>query len=253
MILKKVRTLFEPFLFLWKIITNKQNKKISINHMKIIKLNLFAFFLFILASLFSCSSDKQEEKAMQTEDSIEPSDEDLLQIGIQKLEKWVGFWKAKGTDFGLKNFEPKQEHQYEVVEWPGENILSEDNPLREYQIPNPVTHGVVDIYDYKMVVDPNLQVDFNPDAEVVYYKGNGMRERLLFIGPSGLFEDAVWISETHLMVSGHIQKEDGYVPVIWMIIPENHTYIVYENKHSTRNYTSESFLKEKLIELKFLP
>jgi hypothetical protein len=219
--------------------------------MKIIKVNCFAFFLFILTSLFSCSSDKQEEKEVQNKVSIEPSEEELLQIGIQKLEKWVGFWKSKGTDFSLENFEPRQEHQYEVVEVPGKNILSEDNPLRKSHIPNPVTNGVVDIYDYKMVVDQNLRVDINPDAEVVYYKENGMRERLLFIGPSGLFEDAVWISESHLLVSGHIQKEDGFVPVIWMIIPEENKYIVYENKHSSPNYISDSYLKEKLVELEF--
>lgn len=219
--------------------------------MKITQVYCFAFFLFILTSFFSCSSDKPEENEVQNEISDEPTEEDLLQIGIQKLEKWVGFWKANGTDFSLENFGPRQEHHYEVVEVPGKNILSEDNPLRKYQIPNPGANGVVDIYDYKLLVDPNLQVDLNPDAEVVYYKDNGMRERLLFIGPSGLFEDAVWISETHLLVSGHIQKEDGFVPVIWMIIPEKNTYVVYENKHSTPNYTSDSYLKEKLVELKF--
>lgn len=216
----------------------------------------FTFYVFFLSILslpyFSCSSEKQEEKEVISVESVEPTEEQLLQIGIQQLGKWIDYWESKGANFSIDNFDLNQEHLYEVVEWPGENVLSEDNPLKEYQIPNPVEQGVVDIYDYKMAVDQNKQVDFNPDAEVVYFKANGMRERLLFIGPSGLFEDAVWISENHLLVSGHIQKENGFVPVIWLIVPEEHKYIVYENRFSTQDYTADSYLKEKLHNLRFM-
>src|SRR5690606_582078 len=142
-------------------------------------------------------------------------------------------------------------HHYEVVEWPEENLLSEENPLKEYQLTNPGSNGVVDFYNYKIVVDGDKQVNFNPDSEVVYYKSNGMRERLLFIGPSGVFEDASWINDNHLLVSGHLQKENGFVPIIWLVYPDSNKYAVYESRFSTRDYSPESYLKEKLENLRF--
>ena len=186
------------------------------------------FFLPILWMIFlSCNTDKKETAEASLTESAEPSEDQLLQMGLQKLNAWIDFWSSKGANFHPKNFDLNQEHVYEVVEWPGKNILGEDHPLKSYQFPNPVSKGVVDIYDYKLVVGEDKKVDYNPDAEVVYYKTNGMRERLLFIGPSGMFEDAVWISESHLLVSGHIQNELGFAPVVWLIIPEEHKYYIY--------------------------
>ncbi|MEX2593245.1 MAG: bifunctional isocitrate dehydrogenase kinase/phosphatase [Anditalea sp.] len=203
-------------------------------------------------AVFSCSTEKVEKEEAVSLRSDEPTEDQLLQIGIQKLGKWVDYWESKGANFNVSNFDLNQEHLYEVIEWPEENVISDDNPLKGHQIPNPNSKGVVDIYQYKILIDEAKQVDFNPDAEVIYFKNNGMRERLLFIGPSGVFEDAVWISESHLLVSGHIQKEEGFVPVVWLILPEEHRYSVYENSFSTLDYSPESYLKEKLSNLKFL-
>ena len=212
----------------------------------------FFFLPLLWLVFFSCNSDKKESAEAGIPESAEPTEDQLLQLGIQKLNTWTDFWASKGADFNPENFDLNQEHIYEVVEWPGKNVLIGDHPLKAYQFPNPLSKGVVDIYDYKLVVDEEKQVDYNPDAEVVYYKANGMRERLLFIGPSGVFEDAVWISESHLLVSGHIQNESGFVPVIWLIIPEEHRYSVYENRFVTQDYSPDSYLKEKLRNLKFL-
>lgn len=206
-------------------------------------------FLSIMA--FSCTSENKTTEVATLPDPTTPSDEQLAQIGLQKMDEWTGYWKSKGANFNFDNFEPTQEHTYEVIEWPGENILAVESPLKDYQIPNPALEGVVDIYGYKLVINEDQEVNFNTDAEVVYYKPNGMRERLLFIGPSGVFEDAVWVSEDHLLVSGHMQKEDGFVPVVWLINPKEHKFTVYENRFSTQDYASDSFLKVKLKNLNF--
>jgi|SRR5690606_3295517 hypothetical protein len=208
----------------------------------------FCSFLIGLPIGFSCTSETKTAETVATVSSpMEPTDKQLLEIGIQKLDQWASYWKKKGAD--VQAFELEQEYVYEPLEWPGENVFLEDSPLKNYQIPHPAAEGVVDIYSYKLVLNEDGELNFNPDSEVVYYRSDGMRERLLFIGPSGVFEDAVWVTEDHLLVSGHIQKEDGFVPVVWLINPEAHKYAVYESNFYTQDHSSESYLIEKLKSL----
>lgn len=215
------------------------------------KVTVFCLFTLLL-NVLSCKPENPEKEAVLSSDSLDvPTENQLVEIGIQKLGEWTQFWKSKGADFNFSDFKPAQEYTYEALEWPGENVLLKENPLGSYQIPHPTSEGVVDIYGYKFVFNEDEEITFNPDSEVVYYKSDGMRERLLFMGPSGVFEDAVWITEDDLLVSGHIRKESGYVPVVWLIQPEEHQYTMYENNYSTENYTPESFLKKKLAKLDF--
>ena len=212
---------------------------------------LFYCFLFGLPLWFSCTSETKTAGAVPTTSPpAVPTDRQLLEIGIQKLDEWGDYWKKKGAD--IQDFEMEQEYVYEPLEWPGENVFIEDSPLKKYQIHHPAAEGVVDIYSYKLVFNDDEELSFNPDSEVVYYRSDGMRERLLFIGPSGVFEDAVWVTEDHLLVSGHIQKEDAFVPVVWLINPEAHRYAVYESNFSTQDYAPEGYLKEKLKDLDIL-
>lgn len=217
---------------------------------RLTKSNVFTYcFLVCVFAGLSCASDnKTAETVSPTSVATMPADEQILEIGIQKLDEWVSYWRTKGAD--IHGFKLEQEHVYEPLEWPGENVFIGDSPLKDYQIPHPTAEGVVDIYSYKLVFnEENQELSFNPDSEVVYYRKDGMRERLLFIGPSGTFEDAVWVTEEHLLVSGHIQKEEGFVPVVWLINPKQHKYAVYENQFSTQDYAPESYLKVKLEEL----
>ena len=211
------------------------------------------FLIFPFFAVLSCSPDKKAEEKEVAVAPAEASAEELVKEGLQKLSKWVNHWQAKGADLSFVNFTPNREINYEVIEWPGENPLDKDHPLKKYQIPHPKTGEVVDIYNYKVVIGDSGEIDFNPDAEVVYFKASGMRERLLFMGPSGLFEDAVWVDEKHLLVTGYFQKEDGYAPMVWLISPETQTHLIYESKFSTMDYSTESYLREKLSDLNFTP
>ena len=207
----------------------------------------FYSYALVLLAIYSCTSDNKNTEGntpVTSSTPAAPNDKQLLEIGIQKLDEWVAYWRSKGAD--MQQFELEQEHVYEPVEWPGENVMPEESPLRDYQIPHPGSEGVVDIYSYKLVLNEEQELGFNPDSEVVYYRSDGMRERLLFIGPSGGFEDAVWVTEDHLLVSGHLQKENGYVPVVWLVQPQAHKYAVYEGNFATQDYASDSYLKVKL-------
>lgn len=213
-----------------------------------------AFFYCLMIGmplLLSCTSETKTAVTVATPSSpAAPTDKELLEIGIQKLGEWSGYWKKKGAD--IQGFKLEQEYVYEPLEWPGENVYTEESPLKSYQIPHPAGEGVVDIYSYKLVINEDQGLSFNPDSEVVYYRSDGMRERLLFIGPSGVFEDAVWVTEDHLLVGGHIQKENAFVPVVWLINPEAHKYALYESSFTTQDHASESYLKEKLEDLDIL-
>lgn len=214
--------------------------------------NIHKAFLFIILSLLigACAPEKATEEAESVSSAPAiPDDEQLVEIGVQKLKDWSGHWQSKGANPG--DFRLVQKHNYEPLELPSENTLQENNPLRDYQIHHPTAEGVVDIYGYKIEIGEEQRVSFNPDSEVVYYRTDGMRERLLFIGPSGVFEDAVWVSEDHLLVAGHMQTEAGFEPVLWLINPEEREYSVFESNFSTQAYAPESFLKVKLKGLDF--
>lgn len=222
------------------------NAEVKLNRVKI---NACCLFICYMIG-FSCTSEsKLKEEASSSPVSIPPTDEQLVEIGLQKLGQWTDFWRSKGADF--RTFGLVKEYDYEPLEWPGENALTEDNPLREHQIPHPGSDGVVDIYGYKIVLDENQRVSYNPDSEVIYYKSNGMRERLLFIGPSGGFEDATWLSEDILLVAGHLQKENGFVPVLWLVKPYENKYIIFETSFASQSYIPENYLQLKLQDLDF--
>src|SRR5690606_33879840 len=115
------------------------------------KITTLCLFIFLVAA-FSCTSETKTKEATASPDPKVPSNEELAQIGIQQMDEWIGYWKSKGANLNFENFELTQEHTYEVIEWPGENVLAKENPLKEYQIPNPASEGVVDIYGYKLVI-----------------------------------------------------------------------------------------------------
>lgn len=203
-----------------------------------------------LCLLSACATETQEEEVAE-ETSVSPSHMQIMQMGIQKLPQWVDHWEMQGRDFSKTAFTFEQEYQYEPLELPEENSMEGSYPLKKYQFSNPEEKGTVDIYDYKLEIDPDGKVGLNPDGEVSYFRSNGMKERLLFMGPAGVFEDAVWITGEHLLVAGHFQEDETFTPKLWLVMPEKNVYMQYENPFSTTDYKSESYLKKKLTTISF--
>lgn len=219
----------------------------SMNHLDI----KFIKFLFLgLCLLTACASETQED-ASEEETYVAPSHMQIMQMGIQKLPQWVDHWEMQGREFSKTAFTFEQEYQYETMELPEENSMEAGYPLKKFQFSNPEEKGTVDIYDYKLEIDPEGKVALNPDGEVSYFRSNGMKERLLFIGPGGVFEDAVWITGEHLLIAGHFQEDETFTPKLWLIMPEKNVYMQYENPFTTTEYKSESYLKKKLSTISF--
>ncbi len=217
------------------------------------KLPFRQLVLLSLACLNSCTfqKEKSEDIILVSEISKEEERRQLLSIGLQQIPNWGSFWKKIDPAFDLSGFELSREISYESLEWPEENHIQPGSPFYKYLIPHPEGDGVVDIYSYKVVIPEEDKVSFNPDSEVIYFKSNGMRERLLFMGPSGGFEEAVWISPELLMVTGFFEDELGTTPKIWLINPEEQVYFEYIHPYHTTQYPKTKYLKEKLENIDF--
>lgn len=217
--------------------------------------NLSNGFLTILTLvvLSACSFDKEKAEGIvsESEISVEEEQRQLLSIGLQQIPGWGSFWKKIDPGFDLSGFKLSREIAFESLEWPEENHIQPGSPFYKYLIPHPEGEGVVDIYSYKVVIPEEDKVSFNPDSEVIYFKSNGMRERLLFMGPSGGFEEAIWINPELLLVAGYFEDEEGATPKIWLINPEAQIYFEYSHPLHTTHYPKTRYLVEKLENIDF--
>ncbi|AFL85921.1 hypothetical protein Belba_3419 [Belliella baltica DSM 15883] len=215
--------------------------------------NIFKLFLlvFILVYFGACTSEKSSEENISETNSISAAEEEkqLLEIGIQQLSSWSSHWKSNAPDFNLQGFVYSRTDSLEQIQRPEEIHIGSESPFFPFLKKHPEGDGVVDIYSYKVVFPETGEPYFNPDAEVTYYKSDGMRERLLFMGPSGVFEDAVWLSSEALLVVGHFESENGVSPKVWIIYPKSGVVSQYDNPLHTKSYIRESFLIKRFSSL----
>lgn len=190
----------------------------------------------------------ETEKQLQPDAIDEISErQQLLEIGVGKLSDWMTHWRSRGFEGDAASFTKTQSSPIEILERPEVNPLADsESPLEAFQLVNPDDLGIVDIYDYKIRIDDQGAMLYEPDAEVIFYKTNGMRERLLFIGPSGLFEEAVWVTGQVLLVGGYFEGEGGFSPMLWLVSLDKGTYEVYESSFVDPSYPRHGYLEEKL-------
>jgi hypothetical protein len=86
----------------------------------------------------------------------------------------------------------------------------------------------------------------NPDSEVIWYRADGMKERLLFMGPSGMFEDGMWLNAHEFLVLGYLQDLEGFRPMAWIIDVDAHRFSQFKMKRVAKEYQQESYLDMKL-------
>lgn len=200
----------------------------------------------------SCSSENKTSEIV-SESGSSTVDEELvlLELGVQQLKDWVSHWKGEASTFNPSLFSLDRVESFEELEWPEENPIDANSPLHPYQLQHPEGEGIVDIYSYKVFLPAQGKPGFNPDSEAIYYKKNGLRERLLFIGPSGGFEDAVWVSPDHLLIAGFFEEEQGTTPKIWLINTQLKQYSIFKHPLYTTNYAKDGYLRKKLSNIEF--
>ena len=217
-------------------------------HRKISRFYLFGILIFFIA----CSSETEKKVDVEEEEqTITEEEMQLLEVGLHQLQSWREFWRTHESSFASADFVLDRTDTFEQLEWPEENYIVSGSPFHPYLLANPEGKGQVDIYSYKIVYPESGGPFLNPDSEVIYFKENGMRERLLFMGPSGIFEDAVWVSSDHLLVAGFFEADSGITPKIWLIDTEDYKLTVFKNSVFTSKYPKEGYLRKKLSTLNF--
>jgi hypothetical protein len=170
-----------------------------------------------------------------------------INLALAQKSTWQKHWNVFVGGFDATDFELVLTDSVDPMEMPEKNPILPEDPLFPYQYPHPETNGTMDIYSYKVEAQEGLDQPFlNPDSEVIWYRADGMKERLLFMGPSGVFEEGMWLNASEFIVFGFFQEEEGFRPLIWIINIENHTFSQFRMNQVVKEYQQESYLDTKL-------
>ncbi|MEB2777158.1 hypothetical protein SYJ56_17720 [Algoriphagus sp. D3-2-R+10] len=205
-------------------------------------------------SLLACDSkDQQANERIENISDIEEEitrNRALIDLALAQNKNWYSHWSTDLGLFDASQFELVMTDSIDPMEMPEKNPILKGDPLYPYQFPHPTGNGTIDIYSYKIEAQETIDYPFlNPDSEVVWYKEDGMKERLLFMGPSGMFEDGMWLNEREFLVFGFFQEESGYRPMAWLINVENHMLRQFQFDKVSPSYESQSYINKKIKQI----
>jgi hypothetical protein len=218
------------------------------------KILLERFRVFLLMSLFglafSCgpSEPVKEDVVLQQSDEAEIVEYfNKLDLALVQKPSWKKHWSVLVGDFDASDFTFVVTDSIDPMEMPERNPILPSDPLAPYQLPHPDGDGTMDIYSYKVEISENIDRPFlNPDSEVVWFRADGMKERLLFMGPSGMFEEGLWLSADEFLVLGYFQEEAGFRPIAWVIDLTHHRFFQFQLDKVAKDYLPESYLNQKI-------
>lgn len=205
----------------------------------------------VLAFLASCgSSDSEVEKVVDAE--VEDKEITVLQNNLnevlsQERVAWSNHWAEVLGEFEFTDFKLAMTDSIDPMEMPERNPILDGDPLKIYQFPHPSGDGCIDIYSYKIEAHDSVDGPFlNPDSEVVWYRKDGMKERLLFMGPSGMFEDGVWLGDDKFIVLGYFHGKTGFRPMAWVLNLSTHVLYQFQLDKVAADYNTTSYLSSKI-------
>lgn len=210
--------------------------------------------VFLSGMLFMIACESSDSTQNETQVALDVNAERLvilrnqINLGLTQKSAWQAHWAKSVGSFDAMGFALAFTDSIDPMEMPERNPILNSDPLFPYQLPHPEGNGTMDIYSYKVEAQDGLERPFlNPDSEVVWYREDGMKERLLFMGPSGMFEDGFWINASEFMVLGYFQEEEGFRPMIWIIDVANHRFSQFRMIKVAKEYLPESYLDTKLV------
>jgi len=211
------------------------------------RLLIFCFSLINLGFLVSCESyDIRKEQIGVTFDeaTLIPKQ---LELAIAKHPAWKLHWASQIGDFKSSDFSYILTDSIFPMEMPEKNPIQISDPLFPYQFVHPKGIGTIDIYSYKIEIPENRDDPYyNPDSEVIWYREDGMRERLLFMGPSGLFEEGSWLNEDEFLVFGFLQEEKGFRPMAWILNVKKYVMKQFQLEKTIAEYDFQSYIAQKI-------
>ena len=204
---------------------------------------------FVFLTACESSDSVKNESVVESASEFELVEKMRTQIdlGLAQKSTWQKHWADVIGNFDAENFEFVNTDSIDTMEMPERNPILAEDPLFPYQIPHPEGNGTIDIYSYKVEAQESLEQPFlNPDSGVIWYRADGMKERLLFMGPSGMFEDGLWLNASEFLVFGYLHEEAGFRPMAWIIDVSNHRFSQFKLKDVATEYQQESYLDMKL-------
>ena len=221
--------------------------------MKVFKLALNLSFWILSISWFGVACTPNSSKETMVGPNLEMDDakakelENQLDVVLAQKGSWRNHWIEFVGPFQAANFKMVLTDSIDPQEMPEKNPILNDDPLFPYQFIHPSSNGTMDIYSYKIEAQDAIDTPYlNPDSEVIWYRADGMKERLLFMGPSGMFEEGQWISEDEFVVLGYFQEELGFRPMLWFIDVEQHIFRQFALETTAPNYELGSYLDQKI-------
>ncbi|MDF2158258.1 bifunctional isocitrate dehydrogenase kinase/phosphatase [Algoriphagus sp. CAU 1675] len=205
--------------------------------------------LVTMALLFGCGSESVKETEEVPLGGMDFEKEALEKINLALVQKpdWSGNWVEILGQFSGEDFQLVLTDSINPREMPEKNPIHAGDPLYPYQFPHPEGNGTIDIYSYKIEAQESLDAPYlNPDSEVIWYRNDGMKERLLFIGPSGMFEEGMWLNANEFLVLGYFQEEEGFRPMVWLIQVDKHLLHLFKLGKISKTYRPESYLDKKI-------
>lgn len=227
--------------------------------MKSFQSQLVYFLICCLGSFLFSSCDgegsndsvKKETGAVDAK-KLEDFRNQLNEVLLQEKKGWKDHWSEALGDFSPEYFELFRTDSIDPMTMPERNPVLSDNLLFSYQFPHPEGNGVMDIYSYKIEAHDAVDRPFlNPDSEVAWYRADGMKERLLFMGPSGMFEEGMWLDPSKFLVLGYFQEEAGFRPMAWLIDVESHEMWQFQHEKVAKDYSRDSYLNAKIRKVEF--
>lgn len=198
--------------------------------------------------LASCESlELKNENTEQIESDELTRHVSNIAFALVQLSDWKNHWDDVLGDFKPSDFLLLNTDTIQSMEMPEKNPIGFADPLYPFQFLHPTEQGTMDIYSQKILIPENLEQSYyNPDSEVIWYRKDGMRERLLIMGPSGLFEDGTWINENEFLVFGFFQEAEGFRPMVWILDIKKQLMTQFQLRKSISAYDTESYLNKKI-------
>ncbi len=139
----------------------------------------------------------------------------------ERLQNWMDYYELSAGDFNAKD---TFDRAYRVSH---EFSLNDGDLYAPLYIYSEDSTRAIDIDSYHLVLEKRDNGElFSPGREADMEAAlidleRGVRERLLFCGPSCIFEEAGFQADGQIFIAGFAESDNDYFPVIWHIHKEN--------------------------------
>ncbi len=191
------------------------------------KTKAYLLVMAILIGLFACGSP-------------------TVHVQVERVEAWMDYY---GIDWDTLEPAGQFGMPYKVER---EFILCADDPFLPFYIFSPDSTRAIDLDSYHLVLEEGDDGSlYSPGREADMEVGlidltEGLRTRILFCGPSCVFEEAGFDPKGTVIVAGFADNGEGFRATVWTVCQESGTITLAQARDIT-NPADISYLYEKRL------